>query len=170
MERVYTHYLPLVRTICTHGFGRFRGFFDPLDREDAVQSIFMTAFSERTRLSYNGLDPYRSFLRGVAQNVIRRMLDSKTRFDRRPEKADPTPIDTETSYIEAETHALLKRFRASITDHRERVVIERYFCEGWSEEKVAQNLGITRYRTRRVIATLHRRMTRYLKEHGHGSL
>mgnify|MGYP003322536750 CR=1 FL=1 len=75
MAQVYDAYLPLVNTICRHGFGTFRGFFSPSDRDDAVQGIFVAAFEERTRLAYNGLDPYSSFLRGVARNVIRKMLE-----------------------------------------------------------------------------------------------
>ena len=36
-----------VRTICAHGLGGFRGFYDPIEREDAQQQIFAAAFEAR---------------------------------------------------------------------------------------------------------------------------
>lgn len=166
MTRVYTTYLPLVHAVCTHGFGRFRGFFDPLDRDDAVQTIFMAAFEERSRLAYNGIDPYAAFLRGIAHNVVRRMLESRKRFDRRPETLPPASPSLESELIEAETHAILRAFRDSIEDPRELEILNRYFCDGMSEDKLAAHLGMTRYKTRKLIAKLHKRMKRYLKDHG----
>ncbi len=166
MERVYQNYLPLAETVCTRGFGSFRGFFDPLDREDAVQSIFAAAFEERTRLGYDGITPYRSYLRGIAHNVIRQMLSSRSRFQRRP-MADVAPRgDLETALIDAECEALLRRFRTELVCGDEEIIITRYYCEGCSEERLAAELGITRYRLRKMIRALHRRMIRYLEDHG----
>ena len=166
MARVYESYLPLVEAICVHGFGTFRGFYDPLDRDDAVQAVFTAAFDERTRLGYDGLGPYRSYLRGIAHNVIRDMLTRRTRFARRPERLDPPSGDVEAELIDAETCALLRHFRTQQVEGREREVLERYFCEGWSEERLAAHLKITRYRARKIIAKLHKRMSRYLRDHG----
>ena len=166
MARVYEAYLPLVRTICTHGTGNFRGFFDPVDRDDAIQNIFAVAFEERARLRYNGIDPYAAFLRGIAHNVVRKMLDKKRRFDRRPESSDDASADMESAYIEYETAQVVRRFREAVTEEPDKTVLEHYFCEGWAEEKLAGHLGMTRHKVRKVIARLHKRMMRYLKSHG----
>jgi len=166
MGQVYKAYLPLVRTICTHGVGNFRGFFDPVDRDDAIQNIFATAFEERARLRYNGIDPYAAFLRGIAHNVVRKMLDKKRRFDRRPEESGPDSEDMESAYLDHEKVQVVKRFREGVTEEPDKTVLNHYFCEGWAEEKLAGHLGITRHRVRKVIARLHKRMTSYLKNHG----
>lgn len=167
MTKVYRSYLPLVNAVCTHGFGGgFRGFFDPVDREDALQTIFAAAFEERARLSYNGLDPYGSFLRGIAHNVVRRMLESRKRFERKPEELLPHGATLEEAVLQREQIDLVKRFRRSVVDEPDATILTRYFCEGCAEETLAAELGITRYRTRKVIAKLHKRMTRFLKDHG----
>ncbi len=166
MQRVYTSYAPLVHTVCRHGFGGFRGFFDPIDREDAVQSIFAAAFTEKARLSYNGIDPYASFLRGIAHNVVRRMLESRKRFERKPEQLVQESEDLEAAAIHRQALDAVRQFRESVTDPTEATILARYFCDGWAEEKLAEHLGITRYKTRKLIAKLQKRMRKHLKAHG----
>ncbi|MCB9727413.1 MAG: sigma-70 family RNA polymerase sigma factor [Deltaproteobacteria bacterium] len=166
MELVYRTYIPLIHTVCTQGFGGFRGFFDPVDRDDAMQTIFAAAFEERARLAYNGVDPYAGFLRGIAHNTIRRMLSSRKRFDRRPEAPEPVGEDAEARVLEAETAEVICAFRDTITDPRERAILQRYFCDGCAEEALAAELGITRYRLRKIVARLHRTMRRHLEAHG----
>ena len=166
MAAVYRTYLPLIRTVTTHGFGNFKGFFDPTDRDDAVQNIFAVAFSEKARLRYNGVDPYGSFLRGIAQNVVRKMLDKKTRFDRRPESLHQESANVETEYINKETANILRTFRTNVIDEPDKTVLQRYFCDGTAEETLAKELGITRHSVRKSIAGLHKRMLKLLKSHG----
>lgn len=166
MEQAYHHYLPLVRAIVTHGFGGFRGFADPLDREDATQTIFAAAFEERTRLRYDGLQPYTPFLRGLAHNVVRQMLAKRTRFERTPDAPEEDPATVEDTLIADELAALCRTFRASLDDPTDLELLDRYFVDGWAEERLAEHLGLTRYRTRKRIAKLHKRMTRFLAAHG----
>lgn len=166
LETAYRHYLPLVRTVVVHGFGGFRGFRNPCDQDDAIQTIFATAFGEGARDRYNGLDPYASYLRGIAHNVVRQLLDKRRRFERVPDPDPGEPMSLEEGLLERETCAILCRFRDSLGDERERAVLELYFAEGWAEERLAAHLGITRYRLRKVIGKLHKRMKRYLETHG----
>jgi RNA polymerase sigma-70 factor (ECF subfamily) len=170
MSQVYTAYSPLVQTICTHGFGGFRGFFSAADRDDGVQQIFLAAFEERTRLAYDGLKPYGSFLRGVAQNTIRRMLEKRTRFNRTDAPVPEPEAGVEERVIEEETLSVVRRFRASVVDPPEPEVLQLYFVEGMSEEALAERLGCTRYRLRKTIARIHKRMERYLRDHGVSAL
>ncbi|MGM0578467.1 MAG: RNA polymerase sigma factor [Myxococcota bacterium] len=167
MARVYEAYLPLVRTVCYHGFGGFKGFFDPVDRDDAVQSIFAAAFEERARRGYDGLQPYSRYLRGIAHNVVRQMLSKRRRFERRP---DPPPEgstrDADEVFVERELCDIMRGFRESVTEPPEPEVLQRYFVEGWSEERLARHLGLTRYRVRKTIARLHERMRKLMKSHG----
>lgn len=166
MTAVYRTYLPLVRTMTTYGFGNFKGFFDPTDRDDAVQNIFAVAFEERSRLRYNGIDAYGSFLRGLGKNVVRKMLDKKTRFDRRPESMAAPDASVETGVIQEETATILRAFRQSVTGEPDKTVLQRYFVDGVAEETLARDLSITRHKVRKSIASLHKRMLKLMKGHG----
>jgi len=169
MEAVYRSYAPLIHLVVRQGFGGFRGFYDAVTRDDAVQTIFAAAFEERARLAYDGVHDYARFLRGLAHNVCRQMLDKDRRFARTP---DPEPAatvpapDLEAELIDAETRALCRAFADSLKDPHERVVLARYFQDGAAEEALAPELGLTRYRLRKVIAAVKKKMTRYLAEHG----
>ncbi len=167
MEAVYRSYLPLVRAVVGQGFGGFRGFASPADRDDAAQAIFAAAFEERARLAYDGLSPYGGFLRGIAHNVVRQILSKNQRFSRQPDAPHAEPPCVEASFLAGERARVLAAFRAQCTD-AEREVLTRYFAEGWSEERLAEHLGQTRYRTRKTIAQLHKRMERHLRDHGFG--
>jgi len=158
MTRVYVEYRPFVEMMCCRGVGSFRGFFRPADQDDAIQAVFLAAFEERTRLAYDGLRPYGAFLRGVAHNVLRRMLERRARFER------PVPVEEEGEPAQeeavagAQAQAFAEGIRARLEEPVEREVFDRYFLEGWAEERLAEHLGLTRYRARKVIARLHRRM------------
>ena len=46
------------------------------------------------------------------------------------------------------------------------LILDLYFVEGWAEERLAEHLKLTRYRLRKRIQGLHKRMRKYLKAHG----
>lgn len=168
MELVFQTYMPLVRTVAIHGFSGFRGFRNPADQDDTVQQVFCAAFEERARLSYDGLKPYSAFLRGIAHNVVRQHLSKHARFQRTdgaPVPEDRMADDLEGCVIDSEEQALMRRFRESVTDPTEQAVLTGYFCDGTAEETLASDLRITRYRLRKTIAALHKRMCRYLRDH-----
>jgi RNA polymerase sigma factor (sigma-70 family) len=169
MSRVYDAYSPLVRTICTYGFsGGFRGFFDPVEREDGQQQIFAAAFEERARLSYDGIKPYSAFLRGIARNVIRRMLEKRKRFERTPEQVEVQEQGLEDEAIEGEQLGLMRRFRQGVDTEPDKTILQLYYVDGWPEERLAAHLKMTRYKARKVIARLHKQMTTHMKRHGYG--
>lgn len=169
LAEVYRVYFPIVQTVAQSGFGGFRGFYNPADRDDAIQSIFAAAFEEKARLSYNGVDPYTAFLRGIAHNVIRRMLDKGTRFrrtDGHPNPEDAAPGSALESLIDAESTRIVRGFVESVEDADEKTILARYFVEGGAEETIAEETGLTRYRVRKIISVLGKRMQVYLKRHG----
>ena len=169
LTEVYRVYYPLVTTVVTRGFGGFRGFFNPADRDDAIQSIFAAAFEQKARLRYNGLDPYTAFLRGIAQNVVRRMLERRTKFmrtDGQPELEHKEVETAEAQFLDAEAIQVVRAFRETIQEPIQRQILASYFVDGDAEETIAEDLGITRYKVRKTISLLDRRMRRYLKQHG----
>jgi RNA polymerase sigma factor (sigma-70 family) len=168
MEAVYRAYHRLVRTVVVHGFGGFRGFRSHADQDDMIQTIFLSAFEESARLRYDGVGPYVAFLRGLAQNKVRQQLSKNTRFartDGAPVPRDPMAEDFEGEVLKEETRAAVSAFREGITDPHEKAILEGYFIEGLAEESLASQVGMTRYKVRKVIAALHRRMEKHLREH-----
>ena len=168
MEMVYQNYEPLVRIIVTRGFSGFRGFRRPSDQDDMIQTIFMSLFEEKTRLAYDGIHPYSTFLRGVAQNKVRQQLSKDTRFKRTdgaPVPEDPMAENMEAVLLESEKLMLMRTFRESVDTEPDKSILQGYFVEGEAEESLAARLGITRYKLRKGIAALHARMERFLKEH-----
>jgi len=174
LAEVYRVYFPLVSTVATRGFGGFRGFYNPCDRDDAIQTIFAAALEERARLAYNGLDPYGKFLRGIAQNTCRRMLEKAARFRRTDGQPELVEAQREQErclgvldqLIDLQEQEVVRRFVASIDTEPDRTVLRAYFVEGTAEETIAKDIGLTRYRVRKVVATLYKRMKRFLSDHG----
>lgn len=168
MEAVYREYEPLVRIIVSRGFSGFRGFRSPADQDDMMQTVFMSAFEESTRLAYDGISSYTSFLRGIAHNKIRQKLSKDARFNR----TDGAPVPTdrmaenfEEVLLENEAKATIAQFRAGIQGEPDKSILQGYFVDSVAEETLAETLGITRYKVRKCIASLHRRMEKYLREH-----
>ena len=162
MEAVYRRYVPLIYTIVGRGFAGFRGFADAVQRDDAVQAVFATAFEERARLAYDGIHDYARFIRGLAQNVCRQILDRDRRFARTPEAPEEAVAeDVEAELLTAEALEQCRRFRESLGDALERAVLDGYFARGEAEETLATALGVTRYRLRKVIAQVEKKMARF---------
>ena len=169
LAEVYRVYAPLVQTVVSRGFGGFGGFYNPSDRDDAFQTIFAAAFEEKARLRYNGLDPYSKYLRGIAHNVVRRMLERRKRFNRtdgQPEPSEKSRQTAEDQVIDQQVQHVVRAFVDTVTESHEREILNRYFVEGQAEESIAEDLAMTRYRVRKNIQLLHERMQRYLKQHG----
>ncbi len=169
MERVFREYERLVRTIVRQGFGRFRGVCDPVEQDELVQTIFVAAFEPTCRSRYDGLQPYASFLSGIARNKIRQCLAKDARFRRTDipweDPCGPPPSDPERCVLREEARLAVARFRATLDSELEQRVLQGYFVDGRSEERLARDLGITRYRVRKVLASLHAKMRRFFKNH-----
>lgn len=165
MAAVYSHYAPLVERIVGQGFGGFRGFGELADHEDAVQQVFLAAFSEDARLRYDGVRSYGGFLRGIAQNVVRQQLQKRNRFARPvpPDAAHAPPVDA--GLVGREVAEVLGGFRGTLRQ-ADRELLDLYFQKGLAEREVASRAGMTRYRVRVRVARLHRRLVRYLRKHG----
>ena len=164
-------YEGLVRTIAMQGFGGFTGFRNLADTDDAVSSTFEAAFAERARLAYDGIQPYRYYLGGIARNVVRTMCRKQGReipVEDPPETLEPSagPDAPEQAVTAREDAALLGRFRAFLGDERLVIVFEGYFGRGLSEAALAKELGMNRYRVRLDLARIRKRMQRFLRVEG----
>ena len=76
--------------------------------------------------------------------------------------------DLEDEAIEGEQLGLMRRFRQSVDTEPDKTILQLYYVEGWAEERLAGHLNMTRYKTRKVIARLHKQMTKHMRRHGYG--
>lgn len=180
LAEVYSHYAPdLVRFLQQSSWfqwrgttGRFGGFRAPLESADAVQEVFVRAFSERARLSYDGLKPFGGWLNGIARHYV---LDE---FRKRYAAADAEIIDAaqgmssaeaispESSAEESEAARLVEAFRSGLEGMEARLYDAR-FVQGNTQQEAAGLLGMTRIRLRRVELKLRRRLLEHLKTNGY---
>jgi RNA polymerase sigma factor (sigma-70 family) len=167
---VWQHYFPLVCSIARRGFSGLGGFSSPADVEDAVSSVFVAAFEERCRLSYDGLQPYGGFLIGISRHVMRRQVRKAAR---EPVAEEGTGMGEELSERETPEEELLTREERAVLSgfadtlpEEERQVYLGYWRDGLSEERLAETMRRTRYRVRKALAKVERRMRFYLRRAG----
>ena len=85
LEAVYREYVRPVYGFLSRGFSfesqgtsrTFIGLRAAWETEDAVQTVFLRAFSEKARLAYDGLRPYRNYLFSIARNFVLDELKSR---------------------------------------------------------------------------------------------
>src|SRR6478672_2492853 len=65
LERVYLAYVDDVFRLIAVGFER-----NPHEQRSLVQDVFVRAFSDRARLGFDGIRPYRPYLLTIARNVL----------------------------------------------------------------------------------------------------
>jgi RNA polymerase sigma-70 factor (ECF subfamily) len=194
LRRVYEHYRPEVARLLRGGFSfhanqttlRFTGYADPFTLEDALQETFLRAFREGARLSYNGLQPFKPWLLGIARNLV---IDDYRRRRRElalfvPEAAEPhqreaqelaaadhpdrwgeRAPDPERALHQRRQAALLQGFLESLDDG-ERALVQHHFVEQRSQEETARALGMDRNRVRRLIQDIRLKLLRFMKRHG----
>jgi RNA polymerase sigma factor (sigma-70 family) len=143
--------------------------------QDAVQEVFVKAFGDKARRSYDGVRPYRPFLLQIAKNV---RIDQMRRSWREvglaeaglPERAPDTPDDWYTGhpYFRApeETLHWQRMCRAAAhflrgLDHESQRFALLRFVDELSQTEIARAMSVTRRRAR----TLEGRLVTGLKRH-----
>jgi RNA polymerase sigma-70 factor (ECF subfamily) len=170
LEAVFMAYEGLIRCIATRGFGTFTGYRSEADADDTVAAVFEAAFAERARLAYDGVNPYRHYLAGIARNVIRTQCRRQGREVPAGDLHGAALADesegVEDRLCRAEDEALLARFRSYLGDRRLVEVFELYFGQGLSEAALAGAIGMNRYKARLLLARVRGRMQRFLRAEG----
>lgn len=150
--------------------GRVGGLSRQSELEDAIQEIFIRAFRDAARASYDGLRPFEGWLVGIAHNYAvselrRRRLPVEPLSHQLERKvADTSP--TESIIEDRELEALLKAFVATLSE-REQAVYHARFDRELSQEQAAKALNLTRIQVRRVDVRLRSRLLANLKERGY---
>ncbi|MGC4123062.1 MAG: sigma-70 family RNA polymerase sigma factor [Myxococcales bacterium] len=174
LAEVYREYARPLFAFLANGFAveggaSFKGLRESWAREEAVQEIFVRAFSPAAREAYDGLRPYRNYLFTIARNYV---LDSLRRGGRevlQPETSanvpalDHGPDDLAGS---KEVAAHCESFVASLAPD-ERKVFGLRFRQGLSIEQTARDSGLTEHRVKKLEASLRKRFFVHMKGLGY---
>jgi RNA polymerase sigma factor (sigma-70 family) len=182
LAEVYRFYVDDVYRLAQFGFRtqgglRAHSLVREADRLDFTQDVFVRAFGESARLSYDGLRPYRPFLLQVARNLridqLRQAsrepsagsLDPSVDIDALIESGSPWPTpdsndaDLHWQQMVRETSSALGGFEAEVRD-----LARLRFVDELSQAEVATRLGVTRRRVRtlegRLLAGIRRHLAR----------
>ncbi len=144
------------------------GIVEPGAQHDAVQDVFVKAFSERARLAYDGLRPYRPFLMQLARN-LRVDAERKRRSEHRADSSlpaadehlegadsglgqdDALPLDEQLDWDRK--RAITTNFVEQL-DEESKEFVRLRFVEELSQNEVAECMGITRRRARTLEGRL----------------
>lgn len=178
---VYHEYAPAVLSLVRQGFTfssggrrlRFAGCSQAADAENALQEIFMRAFSDRARRSYDGLRPYRAYLLAIARNVL--IDETRTAWHRyvRLSSAEDceAPVNEdqgvlELAYLEVED---LKRQILAFTnalDANERRIFTTRLLQGTSVERSAELVGVSEHRIKKSEKRLRKSFFLHMRQQG----
>lgn len=180
LRDVYLYYAPgLSRSLRSamsfeggSGTESFNGFVLPFELADGLQEVFARAFTDRARLSYDGLSPYGAFLAGIARNLVvdhvrRRAAGRAVAVGFAGQVAVQRPADApDVASEEAEARRLLATFEAGL-EPADAGLYRCRFGDGQTQEAAAVALGLTRIQVRRSEAKLRKRLLEFLKDRGY---
>lgn len=184
LERVYFEYASALFAFLKQGFlfssaGKnfaFNGFVTAWQIEDTVQDVFLKAFRDEARLSYDGLRPFKGYLFTIAKNSV---MDLYRR--ERPGRLDIREIETigEAEFLSAEEnvtpdqHATENELRSQVEIFVEGLRIEMRdffkarFSEQRSLEDVCSRLKITDYRAKQYERKLKENFFNHMQAAGY---
>lgn len=146
------------------------GLRSEADLDDALQTVFVKAFTPEARQAYSGLKPYEAYLKTIARNVVHDLRRSgRSRFEvLDPERAERTEVEAEwanpAAQVEhAEAQALRQRFVQGLQgDVRD--IYDNCLVQGLCERDAAARLGLTRHRLRKGLASIENALRRFIRE------
>jgi RNA polymerase sigma factor (sigma-70 family) len=180
LEVVYRYFLRDVTALLRMGFAsasagaRVPGIGDSAALADAVQEVFVRAFADGARLSYDGLRPYRPYLLRIARNV---RIDQLRAAGRELLLGDAAALDAHSLDFDAlvETNAALPEIEQSperqelkaatrayveTLDGEAQRFVQLRFVEELPQLEVAERMAVSRRRVRtlesRVLSGLRK--------------
>ena len=181
--KVYFAYAEEVFAFLKRGFSfcvrekqlAFNGYKNAWQLESAVQDVFLKAFGESARHSYDGQRPFKAYLMTIAKNLVmdryRKMppgridvreladIDDREMVRERP----PSP---EQVAVEKELKDAVRQFVETLEGPLN-AFFEIRFLEGCSLEEATKRLGVSDYRVKRYERHLKKQFFYYLKERGY---
>ena len=137
--------------------------------EALVQELFVKAFAEQARASWDGLRPYGAWLNTMTRNLLIDRSRKERRLDfRAPDDmpvltdAGPSPAD---SHDATELKGVLDAFQSALSDD-ERALFRARFEESTSLAQSAKALGWSEIRVRKLDTALRARLLEQLQGAG----
>ncbi len=147
-----------------------RGIRERDRQHDLVQEVFLRAFSEAARRSYDGISPYRPFLLRIARNL---MIDEARKAGRAVEPLEVLDEDPGTNGApdsspedDLEWRTLREAtvaYCATLSETLQRFVKLRFEDES-SQRDIAEALQVTRRKVRTWEKEVHDGLRRHLRQ------
>jgi RNA polymerase sigma factor (sigma-70 family) len=180
LRKVYVRYVSDIAAFIRRGFtlsgpppARVPGVSDESRLGDSTQEVFVRAFGERARLSYDGLRPYRPFLLRIARNLRIDEVRASGREVLAPRDDQELSLDAASEPAQApedDVHwqglSRLAREYIEGLDEESRRYVEARFVEELSQAEVAETMGITRRRVRTLESDVQAGLKRFLSQRG----
>ncbi len=156
----------------------FKGYREPWKLENAVQEVFVRAFSDSARMGYDGVRPYRNYLFMIARNyVIDSFRKNRREFvpiDELPEGNLDGPMEgfqnrppsPEKAAFEKRLQSHVEEFVTSL-NAEERAIYAARFVQGQSIEAVSEELGVTEYAVKKCEKRTKKSFFKYMRGHGY---
>ncbi len=138
------------------------------DVESIVQDVFVKAFAESARNSYDGLRPYGAWLNTITKHVVIDEIRKRRRVDlRAPEQMPTITADDDQAMMQedAELAAVVEAWRQSLNVEEQALFAAR-FAESKSFPQAAKSLGWSEIRVRKQDTALRTRLLTTLRQHG----
>lgn len=194
LATVYREYAPGIAAFLTKGFtfsskGRklqFNGYHQPFDLENALQETFVRAFSDRARLAYDGLSPYRSYLTAIARNLVLsefrnrevamsqlvRVVDDEERSATVEELLESheaegaAEISSESRLLLQELEKLYRSFTDQLSEAH-RSFFKARFEEQQTQVEAGRSAGLSHMQARTLEKKLRRRFLKFMQSRGY---
>ena len=189
---MYREYAPGIAAFLARGFtfkskGRllqFRGYHSPFDQDNALQETFVRAFSERARLAYDGLSPFKSYLTTIARNYVLSELRQReialsqlvhpTQSDMGQEEQleqlerdhSGGPVDAEAGLLQREVDDLYRRFVEKLREPEHGYFVAR-FEKRMTQAEAGKHNGLSHMQARTIEKRLRRGFLAYMQESGY---
>jgi RNA polymerase sigma-70 factor (ECF subfamily) len=164
LAQVYWHYVDEVE----RWIRRF-GTRDSDEVADLVQETFVRAFAAGARAAYDGVRPYRPYLRRIVRNLLVDRARASGRAvqeidDEELEQGDPDPAPDEV-LVHHRIAAATREFIAGL-DEESRTFVRLRFQDEGSQDDVARSMGCTRRRVRTLETRIRDSLLRHLQRAG----
>jgi len=174
LARVYDHYVGAIESLLRRCIAASaarsgdRSLASRSDLADLVQDVFIKAFAQPARSSYDGVREYRPFLFALCRNVLVDYLRRRGKEVHMDMAAiellgdrDPPGPDDELPWADGETILLVEGYLRGLTEREHAVYVQRYVhCRPQIEAAAA--LGLSRQQLRTAEAHLRRGLAREL--------
>jgi RNA polymerase sigma factor (sigma-70 family) len=185
LEAVYRHHVGEVAQFLRRGFNisgregwfRFSGYHQPFDLDNAVQETFARAFADAARLGFDGLRPFKSYLCGIARNLVidefRSRRSALEPFGELSMSQGQSQVEgengqqsVEDELLAQELALLYRRFVDELDDRDRKFFISR-FEQQKTQIEAGRDCGLSHMQSRTLEKKLRARLLEHMRTQGY---